>query len=289
MPRPFSLHSAKIFEDLIEHMESLMQHKIVRESESFESRERINIVCALRHIIDNELITPYFQPIFRLEPFDILGYEVLSRPQQSALLPNPEILFQNAIEFGFYQELELLAWKKALRYISQTSTKQKLFMNCNPYLVEGDKFDLVESIFTDEGIETDQIVLEITERSAINDYKKFKEEIQRFRDVGFAFAVDDIGGGYSSLGSVVDVRPEIIKIDRHIITHIAHDEFKSSIVSGIVSICQKNGILSIAEGVESKEDLNEIRRLGVDAVQGFYLYEPRAYIDEREVAALEFY
>ena len=100
--------------------------------------------------------------------------------------------------------------------------------------------------------------------------------MQRYRECGFGFAVDDVGGGYASLESVIQTKPEVIKIDRHIISNLTNDLFKRSIVKFVVAFCQENNILSIGEGIQTKEDFEIIQDLGVDGGQGFYMFRPMA-------------
>ena len=74
--------------------------------------------------------------------------------------------------------------------------------------------------------------------------------------------------------SIVETKPEVVKIDPHIILGIHADAFKQSVVRFIVSFCRENGIISIAEGIETKEDFETVKALGIDAGQGYYLYRP---------------
>jgi EAL domain-containing protein (putative c-di-GMP-specific phosphodiesterase class I) len=222
-----------------------------------------------------------------LEPFELLGLEVLSRPKTDGILSNPETLFKAAMQYGCYHNLEILSWKKALNYASQFLDTEKLFLNCNPYLVEGPKFLTVKSIFEQHKINVNNIVLEITERSAVTDYNNFYDQLNHYRQHGFKFAVDDVGGGYASLESIVKTRPEVVKIDRHIVTDLAKDEYKKSIVKFIVSFCKENKIFSIAEGIETQTDLETVINLGVDAGQGYYLYRPSPVINLQDMAKVK--
>ena len=111
----------------------------------------------------------------------------------------------------------------------------------------------------------------------------FYEQLKQYRQAGFKFAVDDVGGGFASLESIVKTKPEVLKIDRHIIEGIHEDEYKQSVVRFIISFCKENNIFSIAEGLETKQDLQMVKELGVDAVQGYYLSRPMATVNMQEV------
>jgi len=275
-------------EELIARIEA-----VIRRSRSFQDRVMVDqgekaIIQELRAIINEERIVTFFQPIVQFQPFRLIGFEALCRPKTRSMLANPELLFKAAIQFGFYHELEMLAWKKALEYAAGLITDEKLFLNCNPYFVEGPKFSMLGMLFERSKIKPENIVLEITERSAICDFNVFYDNLRQFRQYGFQFAVDDVGGGYASLESIVHIRPEVVKIDRHIINELNQDRFKRSIVKFIISFCQENNILSVAEGIENKEDLQTLKDLGVDAGQGYYLCKPTPQINFHEVNNIQY-
>lgn len=268
-------------EDLFLKVESVLRRKATFTLEP-SSQRQLEVIVELRRIIDQELIVPHFQPIYQLKPFKILGFEALSRPQSHSQLSNPEVIFREALKYGLYFDLEMIGWKKAIQaFKNEASLKREaLFLNCNPYLVESEKYFGVKDLFDFHEMPLDQVFLEITERTAINEESVFFERLRKYRDHGFKIAVDDVGGGYSSLESIVQTHPEVVKIDRHIVCALGSDPFKRSIVKLIVSFCRENGIISIAEGIESKEDLEVLLELGIDAGQGYYLCRPKETIAE---------
>ena len=277
------------YEELVARMEAVMRRFIGRPHfvPNDTQRGQDNIIRELRKIIQGELIVPYFQPIYYFDSLKLVGLEALSRPKTSSILSNPELLFKAAIQYGFYQEMEIVAWRKALEYANEKLPDTHLFLNCNPYLVEGPKFLTVKSLFDQWKIQVQRVVLEITERSAISDFRIFYEHLRRYREYGFKFAVDDVGGGYASLESIVETKPEVVKIDRHIVDHLDSDMFKQSIVKFIVAFCRENNILSIAEGIERREDYEVLKKLGVDAGQGYFLFRPSPEINISEIQTLK--
>jgi EAL domain-containing protein (putative c-di-GMP-specific phosphodiesterase class I)/FixJ family two-component response regulator len=268
------------YDELVARMEAVMRRGNGHSFSHHRSYSEEDVVTELRQIIDTELFTPAFQPIYNLNDFSILGLEVLCRlTTKNRYITDPELLFKYAVKYGFYENLELTIWKKAIDCAWPHLREEKLFLNCNPYLVEGEKFIEIKALFDGRTIKKENVVLEITERSAIGEYKVFYENLTKFRNVGFKFAVDDVGGGYASLESIVETKPEIVKIDRHITQDIDKDPFKRSIVKFIVAFCWENGVISIAEGVETKEALEVLKQLGVSAGQGYYLYHPTKLIN----------
>ncbi|OGX06946.1 MAG: hypothetical protein A2Z88_04020 [Omnitrophica WOR_2 bacterium GWA2_47_8] len=267
------------YEELFARIEAVTRRSSVAGAQMVEE----NLVSDLRKIIDEKLIVPYFQPIYYLSPFRLLGLEILSRPQMEGVFQNPEVLFQMALKYGLYHEIELLAWRKALDLVNDKLTDQLLFFNCNPYLIEGPKFLIIKSLFEHSHVPIRNVILEITERSRIVNYKVFYEHLNHFRESGFRFAVDDVGGGFASLESIVETRPEVVKIDGHIIQNLETDQFKRSIVKFIVSFCKENNIISIAEGIETQGQVRILKELGVDAGQGYFLFRPAPEIDLQKI------
>ena len=268
------------YDELVARMEAVMRRGSVFQAQTRGAIREEDIIGELRHILDRELVQPVFQPIYFFNDYRIFGLEVLCRLKTGAnIITNPEILFKFAVKYGFYEELEMLLWRKAIIYALPHLKEEKLFLNCNPYLVEGEKFAEIKALFESTKMKQENVVLEITERSAIGEYKAFYNSLSKFREIGFQFAVDDVGGGYASLESIVETKPEIVKIDRHITIDVHKDSFKKSIVKFIVAFCKDNNVISIAEGIETKEALETLKQLGVDAGQGYFFYKPTLQIN----------
>jgi len=269
-------------DELLARMEAVWRRGNGELKRMREDRQR-KIIQELSRIIEEGLIEPHFQPIYFLKPFRLFGLEVLSRPKGGTFLSNAEELFKSAMKYDMYYPLEMLCWRKATEFIASRTKNEHLFFNCSPHLVENDKFPVIKDVFESSGIPFNKVILEITERSAINEYNLFYARLNQLRDHGFSFAIDDVGGGYASLESIVATKPEIVKIDRHIIQGLHNDSVKRSIVKFIVAFCKENQIISIAEGVEIKEELEAVMELGIDAVQGFYLFRPTPNLNLREM------
>lgn len=258
-------------EELFARMEAVMRRNLFFE-EAFENKDEI--ILEVRRIIKEGLIVPYYQPIFFLKPLKVFGFEALSRPPAQSILSNPELLFKAALRFGLYCDLELLCWERILQTMPKFMEKEKLFLNCNPYLVESPKFFKIKAIFEKYNFPAKNTVLEITERSAIVDFTGFYKRLRFYRDYGFGIAIDDVGGGYASLESIVETKPTVLKIDTHLVTDLKNHSLKRSAIKCIVNLCKENNFISVAEGVERKEDLDVLIDLGVDAGQGYLLCRP---------------
>jgi EAL domain-containing protein (putative c-di-GMP-specific phosphodiesterase class I) len=106
-------------------------------------------------------------------------------------------------------------------------------------------------------------VFEITERQSIDDYASFTKALDHCRKQGYRIAIDDAGAGYSFLQAIAELRPDYIKIDRSIIHRIDRDKMKEMLVETLVMLAQKINCQIIAEGIETFEELEVVRRLGV--------------------------
>ncbi len=247
---------------------------ILRRRDGFSSGNE-KTVTELHRILNERDIVSFYQPIYQLQPFELLGFETLTRPVTQTKLKSPEEFFKMALQFGVYPEIELLGWSNALSVISQKKFSGKVFLNCNPYFIESVSFERICKLIEDYHIDPQNIVLEITEMSAILDFKLFYEKLKPFKNYGFSFAIDDLGRGYSSLESLIEIYPQFVKIGGYIIRNLYKDDLKRSIVEFVVGFCQRHKILVVAEGIETQEDLAAARSLGVDAGQGYFLCRPQ--------------
>jgi EAL domain-containing protein (putative c-di-GMP-specific phosphodiesterase class I)/CheY-like chemotaxis protein len=263
----------------LEREELLIRVENILQMRSGSRPQRAERLRELKRILEYGLVEPHFQPIYTFDPPGLLGVEVLSRPQTDSMLKNPELLFETALEFGFYFDLEMMAWKKALDIFNKDGKDQKLFLNCSPYLVEDDHFLHVHEMFQKTMVNASDVFFELTERSAISQHKLFHQRLCQYRDSGFRIAVDDLGSGYSSLEAIVEIHPEVVKIDQQIVHDLVEDPYKSSMVKFIVSFCLEHDIICVAEGVETKEELRILKDLGVKACQGYYFYRPTPHLD----------
>ena len=116
----------------------------------------------------------------------------------------------------------------------------------------------------------ERVVIEITERTAIKDYPKFRDRLKAFRERGFRFAVDDAGSGYAGLGSIANLEPDFIKLDISLINAIDTNFIKQNLVETMVKFANDHGAMVIAEGVERAEEFETVKELGVHLVQGFF-------------------
>ncbi|HXT47422.1 MAG TPA: EAL domain-containing protein [Gemmatimonadaceae bacterium] len=235
---------------------------------SVEQRERVRRTAALKQVLHDGAVYIEFHPIVLAETGEIFGYEALARgvPRN---LRSPEVLFEVAAEADLVWELSRLCRERALAGAHELlHGNQLLFVNIDPH-------DFADPGFGELGsVDPHRVVLEITERTAIKDYPKFRERLRSFRERGFRFAVDDAGSGYAGLGSIANLEPDFIKLDISLINSIDTNFIKQNLVETMVGFAKEQGAMVIAEGIERAEELETVKRIGVPLVQGFLLHRP---------------
>ncbi len=237
----------------------------------------------LEQIIEDELIYPVFQPIVDLSNGEILGYEALSRLKKTDVIKDPETLFQLAGLYARLWDVEQLCRKKILKQVSDNSdifADKKVFVNVNPSVMTDINFKqgFTKRYIEKHHINSSQVVIEITEHSAVTDMKEFRGVVQHYEEQGYAIAVDDAGSCYSGLNLICDVKPHYLKLDIEIIREICTDAVKCAMVKSFVEFAKLTGMKLIAEGVETQEQLKLLLQLGVHYGQGFYLGKPNKQI-----------
>lgn len=235
-------------------------------------------------ILKGENIRTVYQPIVSLDEGTIFGYEALSRIELKECDFNIEELFNIAREERKLWELEKLCRTKALKNAINKPGKAKLFINVDPNIIHDSK---LKSGFTKEklhefGLDVEDIIFEVTEKSAINTMKVFKASIEHYQSQNFKIAVDDFGSGYSGLSQICNFSPNFIKIDMELVRNINEDFVKKSIVGAIVQFCKDAEIKVIAEGIETREELKTLMSIGVAYGQGYFFAKPAGEFYEME-------
>ena len=237
-----------------------------------DENSRNDLIEELKKIIDQKLIEPHFQPIVDLNTFAPLGFEVLSRSSLSELLNTPDLLFKISLAGDMYFQLEMVCWEQGFKKWKSFNRPEKVFLNCAPSFIENKNF--TPELLIEKGFKIENIVLEITERICIQNYGLFFKKVDELKKRGLKVAVDDIGSGFASLDMIAQTRPDFVKIDMFLVRDIHRDTLKQSIIEAIINFCRNGKIATIAEGVESQEELQQLIKMGVDAAQGYYLAKP---------------
>ncbi|MDO6445584.1 EAL domain-containing protein [Colwellia sp. 1_MG-2023] len=232
----------------------------------------------IQNIIRNKKITVVFQPIFNITNQTIVGYEALSRGPADSIYYAPDVLFKAATDCGLLSELEILCRDTAIQQFANLQLTGKLFLNISPLVLldkahpQGETIKLVEKA----GLNCQQIVIELSEKYPFPNAETLSLALAKYREFGFDVAIDDLGAGYSGLKMWSQLRPDIVKIDRYFVEHCHLDSFKRKFLKAIFELAKSAQAKVVVEGIETFEEYELLRQLGMSYAQGFYLSKPSA-------------
>jgi EAL domain-containing protein (putative c-di-GMP-specific phosphodiesterase class I) len=237
-------------------------------------------------IMKNGNLTTFFQPVIELESNKIVGYEALNRPPVSKFFPSTDTFYDYLGNTNQVFLFELFCRNTSLKSYSSnlkevpTKNEKLLFLNIHPEVLLDSNVKIDETIqmLKEFDLQPHQIVFELTEKKAVNDYKLFGKVLNNYRSQGFRLAIDDAGSGYNSLKSLVHLKPEFIKLDRSLIHEIVQNEAQQKIVSILLNFANQSNSSVIAEGIEHQEDLLFLKQLGIHFGQGYALGKPHPKI-----------
>lgn len=250
--------------------------RALAQADSREAQDAEERKARLLEIIESGDVRTFVHPIMRLVDLTVIGYEALSRGPEASEFERPDKLFKVPYDADLVLKLERLCRQRALETARDLPAGRLLFINIEPEAVADPELrDVVfSSLLADSELSPSSIVLEITEHTAISDFASFRSTLEYLRTLGFAVAVDDAGAGYGSLQCLAEVRPEWLKIDMSLVRGVDADEVRSQLIGGIVAFATRIGVQLIAEGIETREELQKLRELGVEFGQGFLFTVP---------------
>ena len=235
----------------------------------------------LTEALENEAIELAFQPIYRIDDEGVDSCEALARWKD--------------VQMGRVSPAQFIPMAEADPQLSRKLTRQVLFKACRaariwnegreqpvavnvnisgPEFHQDDFIALVESILADAGLPPEQLVLELTEETVVDDLQSVAQTVQRLATLGIHCALDDFGTGYSSLSYLRSIPFQTLKIDRSFVNDIADDPVSLELGRGIVNIGKALGMKVVAEGVETEAQREQLRSIGCDRLQGFLLARP---------------
>lgn len=209
------------------------------------------------------------QPIVDLHRGQIVGYEALSRFKLDPPL-SPDRVFAAAARLGLGEELEALVIGRALELSTRLPPNCFFTLNLDPTHLQAPAVRQALERRSD----LRGVVLELTEHRAIEELGHVTKILAELRRRGALIAVDDAGSGYSGLKQILELRPQLLKIDRSLITDIHEDEAKRALVQMLGDLSGRLDAWLLAEGIETEAELRTLRQLGVPLGQGYFLGRP---------------
>jgi EAL domain-containing protein (putative c-di-GMP-specific phosphodiesterase class I) len=218
-----------------------------------------------------------YQPILDLRDLTLIGHEVFSRGPAGSPFEDADALFALAERTGRLLDFERHCRGRALSTARRhLRVGEKLFLNTSaasfldPELAGGAFAGKVEA----QGLRPADVVLEIAERVTVEERTASTAALRELKERGFRIAIDDMGAGFASLHSVVEMEPDFTKFDVSLVRNIDRSLIKQSLLETLVELSTKIGAQVIAEGIESESELSALRDLGVYLGQGRYLAAP---------------
>ncbi len=228
---------------------------------------------AARHRVERVLAAGAFkvllQPIVDLQTGRLLGAEALARfapePQRS-----PDLWFAEAAAAGLGVQLELALADLALRTLELLPPDAFVAVNLGPQALSSPQ---LPGLLT--AVDGERVVIELTEHVRVDDYPSLLAAIGRLRELGVRLAVDDIGAGFASLEHIVNLAPDLVKLDREFTRGIDRDASRRAVARALVGLSEECAAQAVAEGIETPAELETVRRLGIRLGQGYLMARPK--------------
>ena len=220
-----------------------------------------------RALTDDETITIAYQPVVDANTLMTVGHEALSRFADGT---KPDRWFADAFRVGLGVEFEWLAATRALAFIDETLPDTFLAINMSPSTI----LRLAERQLCDASL-WPRIVIELTEHVPVEDYSALHRALAPMRAAGARLAADDLGAGYAGFRHLLNLEPDIIKLDISLIGGIHRSAAQRSLSRALTAFAADVGALVIAEGVEDAAELTAVRDIGIAWAQGYHLGRPQ--------------
>jgi len=211
-----------------------------------------------------------YQPIISWSTRSLFAYEALVRNEEPALR-SPGDLFDAAERLGRLHELGQTIRERVADTIRDIPATGLVFVNVHT----ADLHD--ESLFHPSSplsTYASRVVLEITERAALDQVKDLMSRMAQLRKMGYRIAVDDLGAGYAGLTSFAQLEPEVVKVDMSLVRGVDSSPTKQKLLGSIIGLCRDLQIQIIAEGIETEAERDTLIRLGGDLCQGYLFAHP---------------
>lgn len=241
------------------------------------SHDREHAISAkVEAVLSNEAITIVHQPIHELVSGKAVGVECLARFADAALR-GPDAWFADAAEVGLGVELELAAIRAALLTFNHVPSPCYMSINASPATVmSGDLLAVITSY------DRTRLVIEVTEHSEVSDYAALGAALDSLRPHA-RIAIDDVGAGYAGLRHLVDLRPDLLKLDMSLTRDIAADPARRALAHALVHFAAEMNCGIVAEGVETEAERATLAALQVPLAQGYFFNRPMPVVAAQQV------
>ena len=225
-------------------------------------------------LLDQTLFKYHFQPIVSARTGEIVAYEALMRTDPSIGF-NPLEILELARRYGRLYDIELATIRNTLEHLSENQSyfeNRHLFINSiSSHLLTEEDFNSIKSVY---GELMEKVVVELTEQTELDD-DDLNYCLNRIRGANMQLAIDDYGTGYSNTSNLLRYKPQVVKIDRSLISGIDSNPKMQKLVSSVIDFLHASGMLALGEGVETVDEVRTLINMSVDLFQGFYISRPK--------------
>ncbi|MCV2402818.1 EAL domain-containing protein [Marinomonas sp. C2222] len=238
----------------------------------------ISLITYLTDDIKNNKLHFEVQPQVDLEENKICGAEVLIRWKSELLgkIP-PSSFIPLAEQTGLIHLLTKMIFEKVFTWVSESPqlTTQNLSLNISALdLLQENFATQIESLIKQYNLSASQFTIEVTETSSFENSPMVQNNISKLHDIGFKLSIDDFGVGFSSMQNIISLDADELKIDQSFVKNLSHDKQSQILCQNIINFSKQLNITNVAEGIESEDELNLLKKWNCKIGQGYFLYRP---------------
>lgn len=259
--------SLAVRERLLDQQLSAELRAALRRSAATGPGVDLGLLPAIPEVLAERRFHSVYQPIFSLNDGRLISVEALTRFDTEPAR-TPDLWFAAAAEVGLGVDLELAAIETALAGAEGLAPTISLSVNASPATIADPR--LLEIV---RGTHR-RLIVEVTEHAVIEDYHLLEEHCGALRAEGVRIAVDDAGAGVASLQHIVQLTPEVIKLDMSLTQQVGESPLRRALAGALIEFAQASGALLVVEGIEEKDDLDVWTSLGAHAAQGYLVGRP---------------
>lgn len=229
--------------------------------------------------IENKEFKIFLQPKFDTKTEQIVGAEALIRREKDGELIMPNSFISEYEKTGIITKLDMFVFESICEKIKEWKEKgYKIFPisinESRKVLYNKNHVNELEKIVKRYEINPKLIELELTETAVVKDIESAKEAERKVHSLGFVVSMDDFGVGYSSFYMLKNIKIDILKIDKSFSDEVIEDKRGRIILESIIDMAKKLAIKTVAEGIETKEQVEYLKQIGCDMIQGYYFEKP---------------
>jgi EAL domain-containing protein (putative c-di-GMP-specific phosphodiesterase class I)/ActR/RegA family two-component response regulator len=215
-------------------------------------------------------ITMVYQPIVRWSKKKVFAFEALVRSTEPALA-RPDDLIDAAERLGRLQQMGRAIRAHVAATMDEHPDSPQIFVNLHTLdLEDPELYDLRAPLSR----MAQRVVLEITERAALDRVRDVQNKVLTLREMGYRIALDDLGAGYAGLTAFAQLQPDVVKLDMSLVRDVNREPTKLRLVKSMVQLCGELGMLAVAEGIENKAERDALAEAGCDLLQGYLFAKP---------------